>query len=357
MQKQSNQKIAIQPRASNLNQAPVIDYSHAPIKQESDYLAFLRDTRDIFKGDQNKIFMPYLHETPKYPGDKVDGAKLWDIFYRGEAYYIPTSEITLIKKYATAINKLIGDNLTCIEFGPGSLESVKEKMLPIMKESSQIEAYIPVDLYTKYVSHSIELMQENFPSSYFHGFVADFFNLPSLQLGVKNPAGFIFGNTIGNIPEKQGDTFPNNTVNLLEKFRHFLDKKGHLIVAQDSNQDLQSLFAAYGTKDCEEFVMNVLYRVERDLKPVGFNPKAFSFKLDWHTDQKYIAGYAIADKPQTIFLAGEMIQIKKGQRFCLFRSYKYSTDIFTEMGKKAGFTPVEIFKDNENQMAIHIWKC
>lgn len=319
-----------------------------------------RETKDfknvidrILNGDNSLSLSRFLFSVPLHENDNVNGSQLWSEFTQSNGYYVTRNEIALIQKHSKQLGSLASDETNFVEFGPGPIKAVKQKTYPILSATNGFNRYDSIDICREYAHKSALFIRHSFPYVRTSAINKDFCSDVVLPAS-NDKIGLLFGTTIGNIDEKSGYSIPQNTVDFLRKIRRHIDPKGKLLITQDTNQDPVSLSQAYGSKISSMFRLNILHRIVRDLKPIGFNPDSFTYQGEWNNQDKYYAGYAVATKNQVFFIGKKKYQILAGSRICLFRTYKYSAEMFKTMASLAGFEVQQTLFDEQQRVALHV---
>ncbi len=315
------------------------------------------DLISVVDGFDAHLFM-HMYQSPKNENDKVNGAILWDKASVQKSYYLKWNEIKAIKKHSKSISKIIGNNSTIIDLGPGVETSIENKTMPFLKSFKKnnlsINGYMAVDLTQEYISNALKIVKKFFPKICLVGKKLDFFNKNFNIKMFKKPVLFCAGCTIVNILEKK-ETPYNNIKKVLKKFHKMIKKTGYLVVIQDINQDSVSLKKAYHNKNFERFTLNVLELIKRDVDS-NFVPSYFSFKTSWNSFSKYFVRQALATKSQKIKVNNKQLMIKKNQTIDIVRSYKYSHETFKMIGESVGWKHKNVFFGENKHVAIHVFE-
>lgn len=324
------------------------------IKKNND---FLNDVLACFEG-QDTTLLPYLHESSRYHDDKVQGAKLWSKYYNDPAYYLPSHEMDTIRRFASSISNITKGYHNIVDLGLGSKEAVLNKTVPLLKQKGIIKKYYAVDLSAQHTEEGVECVKHHFSSIpiKYSTINRNFYESLDGVLPPTKNIGLFLGCTVANVPEERNAWIPSNMINSLARIRNNLGSDSFLIVSQDTNQNFLSLNKAYACKTAEIYNLNVMHRIQRDLNPKGFNPDLFKYRGIWNKKDLYYGGYAIATRKQFFMLGGKAVSVNKGQKICLYRSYKYSQEQFIKIGKAAGYKPLDAFCHQDGNIVLHVWK-
>lgn len=322
---------------------------------------FLDDICDFFAGRRAGHAGTWRYSEPLFKGDKVNGMYHWGEFVKtaraGSAYYVVNDELDVIRRAAPQISNVIPGALTAVDMGPGSKEAVLEKVGPFLN-TGMVSSYVAVDIVKECVERTAKIVAEHFPEISFFGLNRDFYREPMAFPVSGTPVMMMFGQTLFNLPVDPLDAnaYEPLMMERLLRFRMHLGTYGYLVITQDCNQDGQSLYDAYMTE--ADFDLNLLYRIQRDL-PVSdsFNPDDFAFEPCWVPETGAASHTYVAKKDLHFSIGDEAFSLKRGQRFYMHNTYKFSVDQFLAMARRAYFEPVFTEKSHSGRVALHVLKA
>ncbi|NEO79916.1 MAG: L-histidine N(alpha)-methyltransferase [Moorea sp. SIO4G3] len=140
----------------------------------------------------------------------------------------------------------------------------------------------------------------------------------------------------------------------MTKISQSLPSEGLIIVGVDANQNESSLKKAYDTEEVANFILSVLYCIDRDLPMTNFNPAAFKYQPEWIPNNYCLKHNVIATSNQAFVFDGVNISIKEDEKFHIFSSYKYPVDYFQKIARQGGLEPLAHFEDENHRMVIHV---
>lgn len=314
-----------------------------------------KDFVDVLMQRPKATLMSHMYDQPHGSQDLTRGAELWrEIYQNTPSYYLGHEEKRLLKQQGKSIAKHLNGEITFVDLGPGSAESVRDKSLPILCEIENLAGYCPIDVCGRYIDEAIGEVRQHKSDINFSFINGDFYSQFNLDFHSKHTVAFFSGSTIGNVADDLLKPENDIVIQKLEALQKLLGKNGILIITQDTNQDIDSLMAAYNNPNMEKFTLNVLHRVKRDLDIKDFDVTAFKFHVEWHPVETFVGRYAIATKKQEVVFSQHKFTIHKGQKLNIVRSYKYSAHTFQEMAKSAGFKTLGFYLGENNRMAIHV---
>ncbi|GET39081.1 hypothetical protein MiSe_38420 [Microseira wollei NIES-4236] len=337
-----------------LNQSPQKNFNSS----------FAQDIVSLLVGSKGGHLDPYLYSDPMYTGDPVKGAILLAEFQNSPNYYLYKGETYLLTKFGQRIANVLGKQVTLIDYGPGPSESFMRKTLPLLQALIEPQGYIAIDLCMSYAESAVENCRKHFPNLPANYLIKDFYDREVDCGKYDNPVIYFLGNSISNLHHKSSGEDSTLGANAMEQnaltierlgiIHQQLGKGGFLVISQDANQNEASMMKAYASKNGTDFVLNVLHRIKRDLELIDFEPNAFDPLIQWDDNTYCLSIYAVSQKRQTIRIAEKDYVIEANQKLHISNSHKYPVSFFQQMAKAAGFTPIEFFLDQQDNMAIHV---
>lgn len=304
---------------------------------------FLTDTLDLFRGKRSGHMITYAYSEPLHENDPAGGAQYWPSVTKSEKYYPFKDECEVVKAFASSARALLPKNPHFIELGCGDSDAILNKTVPFIQENSNgestVSGYAAVDINAQFVEEAGKIVSQNtiLPSEKVAFSVNDFMQ-DALKFDFPHPLVFlIFGGFLCNIASNG-----IKPIDQLEKGFQTLKKNiainDYLVVTQDSNQDSTSLLEAYDDKIVGKFVLSTLHRIKRDLDvSEEFDPYAFKPHVEWDDKNKAVNVKVKALQSMGFTLNGEEILIKKGQKFSLSNSFKFSVATFIAAAERAGY--------------------
>lgn len=308
-----------------------------------------KDAMDFFQGKITGNLWPYLYGTPENENDSVRGGILYNEMLEGEEdYYLYKYEAELFQTQGDQLTEIMGDNLTFIELGPGSEQSLRLKTIPLLKTCSQLEGYVGIDISQSFLDKGLAVIRSAFPDIYMNGIQNDFMQLESLPAFDKQVILFK-GSTIANLRREEVPVF-------ITKIKSLMAEGHYLLLVHDANQDENSLMKAYDNAGMAVFMENIMSRLKRDLKIANMDAEAFSYKPQWDSDNHDLKHVLTATKAQAFDVQGQSVNIEKGQQFHTLSSFKYPVELFQEMLSLTGYKPISFCIGKSKRMAAHLFQ-
>ncbi|NET01775.1 MAG: L-histidine N(alpha)-methyltransferase [Sphaerospermopsis sp. SIO1G2] len=307
------------------------------------------DVKAFFLEQLNGNLWPYLYGTPQNEDDLVKGGILYNEMLEGEQdYYLYKYEAKLFQSKGNVLTNLIGPDATFIELGPGSEQSIRLKTVPLLRFCQNLKGYLGIEISQSFLDKVLEVISSELPNIYVSGIQNDFTQLDSLPEFDK-PVILFKGSTIANLRKDEVPVF-------MSYIKELVGKTHYVLLVHDANQDEISLMKAYDTPKMAVFMENIMCRVHRDMNLVDFDPLAFRYKPEWHSESHDLKHVLTATKSQKFVLGNKTVEITEGQKFHTLSSFKYPTDVFQKLISSAGYKPVDFVFDESGRMAAHIFE-
>jgi dimethylhistidine N-methyltransferase len=296
--------------------------------------------RDVLEG---------LNAEPKWLSAKyfydVEGSRLFELITRLPEYYPTRTELRILKENAAAIAALIPDGAALVEFGSGA----NTKVRILLQAAPEISTYVPVDISAEFLAEEASTLQRDFPRLSVLPVAADFtrpFDLP-LVVRARPRVGFFPGSTIGNFEPEDAEAF-------LRHAARILGRGACLIVGVDLVKDTQILHAAYNDAEgiTARFNLNLLARINRELG-ADFDLASFEHKAFYNSEFRRIEMHLVSNRRQRVLLDGNAIEFEPGKTIHTENSYKYTLSGFSELARRAGWTPRAAWTDPDHYFSVH----
>ena len=321
--------------------------------------AFFESTRDLLAGWTKGNMIPFQYSHPLSPDDLVRGALLWEEFAAiHQGYYQSYESGPLIQKACAELPDVLGHPIdTLVDIGPGPTRSIEMKTAKLLAALSPA-TYRPTDVALPYLENAKAYVEKNYPHIKTEPTVLNIMEPTSADATGENAFYFLDGSTLLNIPQDE-DT-PDVSVGLIRNFkniRHLMADNAYLAFVHDTNQDERSLHRLYRHPVQDAFIMNVLYRIVRDLPISGFDPSAFSYELAWLPEQHLVAHRAVATKNQSIVLGDIKMMLSEGEKLQLTHSYKLPEPQVILAAQEAGFHHVKSWDDGNKRLVFQLFRA
>jgi L-histidine Nalpha-methyltransferase len=285
---------------------------------------------------------------PKYFYDSA-GSALFERITELPEYYPTRCEIGILNEYAKDIAALVPPGAALVEFGSGS--STKTRIL--LSAAKSLGAYVPVDISGQFLTQQVAALRHEYPKLMVRPVAADFtkpFELPD-PVKIMPRAGFFPGSTIGNFEPHEASAF-------LRHARQILGPGSTFIVGVDLVKDTSVLQKAYNDSKgvTAKFKLNLLARINRELGG-KFNLACFEHHAFFNRERSRIEMHLASLKRQKVRICGECIDFRVGETIHTENSYKYSVESFGALARGAGWAPVALWTDPQNNFSVHALTC
>lgn len=331
---------------------------------QTELAEFSQDALAWFSGRRSGHMSKWLYSTAQFEGDKACGAEAWtrgvEAAKNGSDYYVFLKERSVIRKSISKLRKIFSKISRLADLGPGSIEAVRDKILPIVSESSyEVGEYTGVDVCADTLTMAKNEITSSKPLIKTRELERDFI-LDQFSYGehVPREVAVIFGLTLCNmaidprVPELPKEVLSSYFKRLNS---HFNSSESWLIVTQDTNQNPESLARAYGA--LSDHFTRLLYRIQRDL-PVssGFEPEAFKMEVDYFENTQACGLCFVVQKDMSFQIGKEAFELKKNQRLYFHNAFKFDQATFLKAANDGGFDLVQSVEQENNPCVLHVLK-
>lgn len=324
---------------------------------KSDALSFFR---------QNNPYMPsvsgnmgkWTYSTQNHKNDPVCGGILWDLFViLHKDYYPKQNQIPLIQDNLTWLHSIVGDVTTVLDFGCGGEEAIHDQTIPLLKKFAKAAVYIPIDLCRSFVEGAKAQVESAFSGKVRVLPVEADFSKPVPHLPKGKKLGLFFG------ASTNFEDFPKGMKDLLASFRDAVGSGGYLVMSIDTNLDPQSVKKSYDHALHHQQLINLMYRLKRDLNITGdFDPAAWTYatetqEIEYNGHKVLLASHVLVSQhPQSFFIDDEHIAIGEGERLIVDKSYKIPVALMDVLACEQGFEPKGVVYDSQRRMALPVYR-
>ncbi len=275
------------------------------------------------------------------------GSDLFEAICETPEYYPTRTEIGILKKHAREIAKLVGPDVTLIEYGSGAGQKVKLLLRALEKP----RAYVGIDVSREILLRATDDLSLDFPSLQVVAICADFLApiaLPSaLRRGGGRRVAFFPGSSIGNFTPAEATRF-------LAQCRAMIGPGGAMLVGVDLKKDRARLDAAYNDAAgvTAAFTLNLLERMNRELD-ADFAVKRFAHHAEYDPAAGRVAIHIRSLADQTATVAGRRFRFAKGEGIHTEDSWKYAVSDFQMLARDAGYAPMACWTDPAELFSVH----
>jgi len=284
---------------------------------------------------------------PKFFYDET-GSQLFEQICQLPEYYPTRTEQKILNENAAEIARIIGQHPYIIEPGCGSCEKIK-----LLLETLRPDTYVPMDISKEFLQASAQALSDEYPWLEVHAACVDFTEpmvLPFCPPEVRKLA-FFPGSSIGNFEPQQAQHFMHHVLNMV-------GPRGGLLIGVDLKKDEQKLNSAYNDEKgiTADFNLNLLSRINAELD-ADFKLECFDHHAFYNAEAGRIEMHLVSQKSQQIKIGEHLISFALGETIHTESSYKYSIEEFQALASDAGFTPIHVWTDADNQFSVHYFEA
>jgi len=298
---------------------------------------FLQDVLTGLARDQKTVPSRWLYD--------ARGSRLFDDITELDEYYPTRTELTILNEQAAAIAEAIGPDAVIVEYGAGSLLKVRI----LLDALERPKAFVPVDISSEHLKGAADELKSVYGDLDVYPVAADFMdtnlgsNLPS---GGGRRAGFFPGSTMGNLLDKDIDSFLRTT-------REDLGDGACFIIGLDQPKSPDILVPAYDDAKgvTADFNLNLLRRINRELGG-NFDLDSFEHEARWNSADSRIEMHLRSLKAQSVEVAGRTFKFEEGETIHTENSRKIALDRFAKMAESAGWELTRKWTDAKGLFAV-----
>jgi len=289
------------------------------------------------------LAQPQKRLAPKYFYD-AEGSRLFDAICELPEYYPTRTEIAVLRHHGAAMAARLGRDALLVELGSGSSLKIR-----VLLEALQPAVYMPVDISKDHLLASAQALAASFPDLQVHAVCADYsvpFSLP-VDDHEHPRVAFFPGSSVGNFEPADAERF-------LRRVGDLLEPGGRLLVGVDLIKDRRVLEAAYNDADgvTAAFNLNLLARINRELEG-NFDLGCFRHGAWFNPGSSRIEMHLLSTRDQQVRVAGQTFTFREGESIHTESSYKYSSEGFHDLARRAGFEPEQVWTDPAPLFSVH----
>lgn len=273
------------------------------------------------------------------------GAELFERICALPEYYLPRTEMSILRQALPEIGWRIG--MRGLIFEPGAGASEKTRML--LASLYDPAAYVPIDVSCEQLFANAGDLARAFPRLQVAPLCADFtrpFRLPIVARRVNRRVCFFPGSTLGNFS-------PTEAVELLSMLRVYSGEGGAILVGIDLQKSAAIIEPAYDDAAgvSAEFARNYLVRLNRELG-ADFDLSQFGYAAPYNRQLGRIEMYLVSTRAQRVRIAGHQVELAAGERIRTEVSYKYTLAGFRELAARARLRAERIWTDPARHFSV-----
>jgi dimethylhistidine N-methyltransferase len=319
--------------------APQVRFSEEHRPSRADLLM------DVLEG----LSAPHKRLPPKLFYD-ARGSRLFEGICETPEYYPARTETGILRRYAPEIAEAVGPDCLLIEPGSGAMDKVRW-LLNALRPA----AYLPLDISGEQLRAAAHRLAADHPWLPIHAACLDYSRGLDRLDWSRLPAGrkkivFFPGSTIGNFE-------PAEAAEFLRQAARLTAPDGGLLIGVDLKKDPELLHRAYNDRRgiTREFNLNLLHRINAELD-ADFDVDGFYHYAFYHARKGRIEMHLVSRSPQEVRLAGETIRFTDGETIHTENSYKYTTEEFQTLARRAGFREAGCWTDPDRLFSVQYFE-
>ncbi len=291
------------------------------------------------------LSLPQKQILPKYFYD-THGCRLFETICGLPEYYPTRTELAIMRAHAPAMAEMLGPDSVLMEIGCGNSE--KSRMLLAALRPA---LFVPIDIAREQLTASCEALARSFPALTMIALRADFsqsVDLPDADMPPHHRRVLYFpGSTIGNFT-------PGEAREFLSRWAPVLGVGGGALIGVDLKKAPALLDAAYNDAQgvTAAFNLNLLARLNRELG-ANFDLRAFGHLAFYDSGLGRIEMHLESLRDQQVNMAAHSFFFRAGETVHTENSYKYSVAEFQNLGRSAGYEPVQCWTDDDGLFSVH----
>jgi len=275
------------------------------------------------------------------------GSDLFEAICDTPEYYPTRTEMTILRKHARDMARLIGPDATLIEYGSGAGQKVKL----LLRALDRPFAYAGIEVSREILLRATDDLSLDWPKLQVVAICADFLTPISLPASLRRGAGrrvaFFPGSSIGNFTPAEATRF-------LQQCRTMVGPGGGMLIGVDLKKDEGRLDAAYNDKAgvTAAFTLNLLDRINRELG-ADFAVGRFAHHAKYQPEVGRVAIHIRSLADQMVTVAGRRFNFAEGEGIHTEDSWKYAVGEFQDLARDAGYRPIACWTDAGELFSVH----
>ncbi len=300
--------------------------------------------QDVIEGLQQ----PQKQLSSKYFYDET-GDKLFQQIMNLEEYYLPESELEILKTRTADIAKHIEvDKFDVLELGAGDGRKVVYFLEELTRLGKEV-TYYPFDISSDVLKTNMANVKDKLPYLEINPIAGDYSKtLPAFAINTPKVILFL-GSNIGNYNDERAIEF-------LRWIRSNMQVDDILLMGVDLRKNPKTILKAYNDSQgvTKAFNLNVLHRINRELGG-NFDVDAFDHYPFYDPISGITYSYLVSLKAQVVQIGEHKIPFKKDELLHTEVSQKYSLEEIENMQKETGFHSVQHFLDSKSYFSISLF--
>lgn len=275
------------------------------------------------------------------------GSKLFEKITRLPEYYPSRIERKLIKKFAESSCKDLRD-IDIIELGSGDCSKISILLDEINRRNLKTISYKPFDVSINALKESAGNLVNRYEELKVHCIAADFLTQLDLIPRAQRCLYCFFGGTIGNLSERQRESF-------LKSIGNRMQPQDMLLIGMDMAKSKEALERAYNDRDnvTASFNLNIL-NVVNSITGSDFDTEAFEHFAFFNEEFSRIEMHLRAVRKVNVNIPGypSVISISEGESIHTEDSYKFTVAAIAGLFETAGLRIDKVETDPDGWFSL-----
>ena len=273
----------------------------------------------------------------------LQGSKYFEKITKTKEYYVARVEKKILKKIVNELKLILGNDLTYVEFGSGSVEKIRILL------NDQVKFYVPIDISFKFINQDSKKLLKYFPKLKILPKYCDYIKYIKLPKNIsKTKIGFFLGSSIGNFYNEEEKKFLKNA-------KKTLGKKSFLLVGVDLIKNVKILKKAYNDKGnfTAKFNLNSINVINKEIK-TKLKVKDFKYIATFNKKKSSIENFIVSKKNKVFFIKNKKFTLKKGEKIQTEISNKFTVSKFSKLARSSGWRIKKHWKDTKKYYAVFL---
>ncbi|MDP9128502.1 MAG: L-histidine N(alpha)-methyltransferase [Pseudomonadota bacterium] len=259
---------------------------------------------------------PYM-----YTDDRDDHR--WKEGHSSDAYYVGLDDK---KTFDLMIKDFNGRAETIFDLGPGGLDSVSAKSLPLAR-AAMAANYLAVDLSSTlasaaadHIGRELNIQSQPVINNFFDDFT----------YSAANAFIVLMGGTLGNLEtHKTALSLKKRLAQIFSSYRTAVKQSGSFLVSFDANSEVDEILKCYQNPQLGRLVHSCLDR--------SMDTTSFDYQVTWSPENYRVALNLRSKRDQLISFDGEQFAIREGEDLSVLNSYRFPVDFVIEAAESVGW--------------------
>lgn len=278
----------------------------------------------------------------KYFYDEL-GSRLFDAICLLPEYYLTRTEAEIFASHHTDISRCLGENICLIEPGAGNCSKAANLFASIKPRQ-----YVAIDISADYLHSALQPLRLAYRDIDIIGLGLDMSEKLELPAEVDEHRRVFFypGSSIGNFT-------PEAALQWLQRMRAACGSDGGVLIGVDLVKEKAILDAAYDDAlgVTAAFNLNMLNHVRRVLQ-ADFDLADWGHKAFFNPLHSRVEMHLQAQRAVRVEWPEGVRYFEKGETIHTENSYKYTTNNFSSLLRDAGFSPTQLWQDENKWFAL-----